>query len=164
MATRRQPPRGEAPSKDDELFYVSINPAGSTTVIFLHGVLSCHLEWEHVTPYLSPDYHLIVVDLNGHSNSSKILPVLLPASTDCVADLITRHAHGGKAHVVGLSMGGFIALELGRCYPELVHSVCDRRASIQRRLQVVIFAAIHHLDIVVLATFNARSSLLVDGF
>ncbi|KAH6953711.1 hypothetical protein BKA56DRAFT_504759 [Ilyonectria sp. MPI-CAGE-AT-0026] len=28
-----------------------------------------------------------------------------------------------KAHVVGLSMGGFIALELARRYPELVHSV-----------------------------------------
>lgn len=123
MATRRQPLKAEAPSEDDELFYESINPAGSTTVIFLHGVLSCHLEWEHVTPYLSPDYHLMVVDLNGHSNSSNILPVLLPALTDRVADLIRRHAHGGKAHVVGLSMGGFVSLELARCYPGLVHSV-----------------------------------------
>ncbi|KAH6874450.1 Alpha/Beta hydrolase protein [Thelonectria olida] len=110
-------------SSNDELFYTSTNTAGSQTIVFLHGVLSCHLEWEHVTPYLSSDYHLITVDVNGHSNSSHILPVLLPASTERVADLIRRHAHGGKAHVVGLSMGGFIALELARCHPDLVHSV-----------------------------------------
>ncbi|KAH7175385.1 Alpha/Beta hydrolase protein [Dactylonectria macrodidyma] len=123
MATRRLPPRAETPSEDKELFFESINPAGSTSIIFIHGVLSCHLEWEHVTPYLSSDYHLILVDANGHSNSSSILPSLLPATTDRVADIIKRHAHDGKAHVVGLSMGGFVALELARCYPELVHSV-----------------------------------------
>ncbi|CAM1506293.1 Fc.00g059340.m01.CDS01 [Cosmosporella sp. VM-42] len=124
MAARRRLPRDEEPSSaDDELFYISINPDAPTSVVFLHGVLSCHLEWEHVTPYLSSDYHLILIDTNGHSGSSHIQPAIIPASTDRVADLIKRHAHGGKAHVVGLSMGGFISLDLARRYPECVLSV-----------------------------------------
>jgi pimeloyl-ACP methyl ester carboxylesterase len=116
-------PDSEMAIEDAELFHISIGPAASSTIVFIHGVLSCHIEWEHVTPYLSTDYHLLVVDANGHSNSSHILPARIPSSADRVATLIKRHAHGGKAHVVGLSMGGFIALELGRRYSELLHSI-----------------------------------------
>jgi pimeloyl-ACP methyl ester carboxylesterase len=38
---------------------------------------------------------------------------------DAVARIIQAHAHNGTAHIVGLSMGGFVALDLARRYPAL---------------------------------------------
>jgi pimeloyl-ACP methyl ester carboxylesterase len=41
---------------------------------------------------------------------------------DAVAGIIRTHAKGGEAHIVGLSMGGFVGLELARRYPQLCSS------------------------------------------
>ncbi|KAH8200846.1 hypothetical protein TruAng_005005 [Truncatella angustata] len=37
--------------------------------------------------------------------------------------MIRKHAHGGRAHIVGISTGGFIAQELVRKHPDIVISV-----------------------------------------
>lgn len=65
----------------------------------------------------------------GHSRSFSASTPLLPSSytlpsfADALAPLIRAHAKGGRAHVVGLSMGGFVALELARRHPDLCRSV-----------------------------------------
>jgi pimeloyl-ACP methyl ester carboxylesterase len=106
----------------DELAFKSFNEDKAETIVLLHGVLSCHLEYQYVIPYLS-SYHVIAVDLNGHSGSRNILPVTPAASAANVAALIKKHAHGGKAHVVGLSFGGFTGLKVAQLYPEQVRSL-----------------------------------------
>ncbi|KAH6885957.1 Alpha/Beta hydrolase protein [Thelonectria olida] len=104
-----------------ELFFESHNPSASTTIVLLHGLFSCHLEWEHVVPYLA-DYHLIIPDHPHHSRSKLIRPFSLPLAADKVAALIEQHANGGKAYVVGLSLGGFVTMELIRRHPQLVEA------------------------------------------
>jgi pimeloyl-ACP methyl ester carboxylesterase len=37
-----------------------------------------------------------------------------------VADLVRERGHGGVAHVVGLSLGGYVALDLAVAHPDLV--------------------------------------------
>ncbi|KAF9774460.1 hypothetical protein IL306_007538 [Fusarium sp. DS 682] len=104
-----------------ELFFKSYNGTSSTTIVLLHGLFSCNLEWEHVIPHLN-DYHLIVPDLPKHSQSREIGPWSIELAADSVAHLIRKHAHGGQAHVVGLSLGGFTTMELIRRHPDLVKS------------------------------------------
>ncbi|EXK90416.1 hypothetical protein FOQG_07208 [Fusarium oxysporum f. sp. raphani 54005] len=111
----------EATEAEQELFFVSLNQDKPITVILLHGLLNSHLEWSYVIPYLS-DYHIIAPDISGHSQSRNILPANISSSAERVAVLIRRHAHGGRAHVVGLSMGAFITLRISRQHPELVLS------------------------------------------
>ncbi|KAF4337658.1 hypothetical protein FBEOM_8412 [Fusarium beomiforme] len=111
----------ETTEAGQELFFISLNQDKPTTVVLLHGLLSSHLEWAFVIPHLF-DYHVIVLDLSGHSQSREILPADISSSAERVAVLIRRHAHGGRAHVVGLSMGAFITLRTSRQHPELVLS------------------------------------------
>jgi pimeloyl-ACP methyl ester carboxylesterase len=106
---------------EEELFHHSLNPAATTTIVLIHGLLSSHLEWAFVTPHLEA-YHLLVVDAPGHSSSTHLLPARISPAADRVAALIRHRAHRGRAHVVGLSMGGFIALDLARRHPSLVLS------------------------------------------
>jgi pimeloyl-ACP methyl ester carboxylesterase len=112
----------QADSPDqEELYYFELNSSATTTIVLIHGLLTSHLEWAYVTPHLQ-DYHLLVIDAPGHSNSSNLLPATIPASSDRIAALVRNRAHGGRAHVVGMSMGGFITLNLARRYPSLVLS------------------------------------------
>lgn len=106
---------------DDELFFQSHNDASQTTLVMLHGLFSCHLEWEHVAPLL-PEYHLIIPDLPHHSKSKGIQPFSFDLAADKVAALIKQHAHEGKAHVIGLSLGGFVTQHLIRRHPDVVLS------------------------------------------
>ncbi|KAK0714500.1 Alpha/Beta hydrolase protein [Lasiosphaeris hirsuta] len=113
-----------------ELFHISFGPVSTKTptIIYLHGMISSHLESANMAPYLSDAYHLLLVDLNGHSNSAAITPYTIPAMADRVASLIRRRARNGTAHVVGVSMGGYVALDLARRYPSLVESVFNAGA------------------------------------
>lgn len=108
-------------SSSEDLFFASHNPSRQTTVLLIHGLFSNHLEWDHVALHLT-DYHLIIPDLPQHSQSRHIGPISLGLAADKVSTLITKHAKGGRAHVVGLSLGGFVTQELIRRHPELVIS------------------------------------------
>ncbi|KAI0096368.1 Alpha/Beta hydrolase protein [Nemania sp. FL0031] len=112
------------PQPSAELFHVSMNSSAPVTIVFLHGLFCSHLEFNFVVPHL-PDYHLLLVDLPSHSRSqaSENGPFTLAHCAARVASLIRKHAHGGRAHVVGLSAGGFISMCLATQDPDLVLSL-----------------------------------------
>jgi pimeloyl-ACP methyl ester carboxylesterase len=119
MATAQKDNLDTPKSLEGELFFISHNPSASETIVLLHGAFSSHLEWEHVASHLK-DFHLLIPDLPQHSGSRNIGPFNLNLAAEKVANLVRAHAHGGKAHVVGLSLGGFVTQEIIRRYPDTV--------------------------------------------
>lgn len=92
------------------------------TILFLHGGESCHLEFLRVVPFLQDEYQILLVDLPAHSRSREI-PFSFDNAVSGLAHLIKTHAEDNHAHIVGLSLGGFIGLDLARRHPELVRSL-----------------------------------------
>lgn len=119
-------PSSETPSTS--LTFFSLNDTQPTTIVLLHGASSCHLEFAHVIPLL-PAYHLLIPDLPGHSGSRSIKPATADNAAMHVERLIRDHAHGGRAHVVGMSMGGQIAQRVATAAPSLVRSLFVSGAS-----------------------------------
>ncbi|KAL6915628.1 hypothetical protein FSST1_007123 [Fusarium sambucinum] len=112
-----------APDNKQRLYCKECNKDQNESIIFLHGGGGSHIEWKHITsqPAMT-SYHLILVDLPMHSESRDIKPFTLEMAADKVREIICDHAHREKAHVVGFSLGGFVALVLTSRHPDIVLS------------------------------------------
>ncbi len=101
--------RGVVPVENGTIYY---QEAGSgEPLIFIHGHSFDHSEWEPQFPVFAKHFRTIVYDCRGYGRSS------MPDENQPfrhVDDLITLmdSLHLEKAHLVGLSMGGFIVTDM----------------------------------------------------
>ncbi|MFZ4893554.1 alpha/beta fold hydrolase [Plantibacter sp. Mn2098] len=101
------------------------HPAGGpdqpSTIVFLPGAGVTRRMWDRQIADL-PEYHRIAIDSPGSGRSFALPWESLDATAALVAELIERLAIGGRAHIVGLSMGADVGLRLLATRPELVRS------------------------------------------
>ena len=91
-------------------------------VLLIHGLGSSRADWQPQLAALSR-YRVVRYDVRGHGASSRPASGYdLPTLADDAAALI-RALDLGAAHVVGLSLGGMIGLQLAVSGPELVRSL-----------------------------------------
>ncbi|MCX6411681.1 MAG: alpha/beta fold hydrolase [Actinobacteria bacterium] len=91
------------------------------TVLFLHGLGMTRTGWDAVMQPLAQDYRCVAWDMPGYGASSPLEDFSLEAAADAAASLVAEC--GGTAHVVGLSMGGMVALQLALRHPDVVRSL-----------------------------------------
>lgn len=92
-------------------------------LLLLHGLGSSLRDWELQRPAWAAHYRLLLVDVRGHGRSAKPPgPYSVPLFTADVAALL-RSLAWPPAHVVGISMGGMIGLQLALDEPALVRSL-----------------------------------------
>jgi pimeloyl-ACP methyl ester carboxylesterase len=101
------------------LYVKESGPAGAPAIVFLHGGGVSGWMWEPQVEALG-DCHCLVPDLPEHGRSAGEKPFTILDSAARAADLIRARARGGRACVVGISLGGQIALQLLRTAPEVV--------------------------------------------
>jgi len=112
-------------------------------VLFIHWLGSSTRDWEFQVDELSTDWRLITYDVRGHGQSDKPPgPYSIPLFARDAAELI-KSLDLSPVHVVGISMGGMIGLQLAVNQPELVRSLVVVNSgsellikSIKDRLQV----------------------------
>lgn len=105
------------------------HPEAHDSVLFLHGGNVAGWMWHEQAEAL-PDHHSIVPDLPGFGASSAEPWTDLADVADQLAGLIREHAHGGRAHVVGLSLGAVVSVVLTSRHPDLVRSTLVTGATV----------------------------------
>ena len=98
--------------------------SGSGAVIlFLHGLGSCGQDWMLQVPVLQKTFRVITPDLSGHGQTDKPQGRVRVAhlASDVLGLLDTLNVE--RAHVVGLSLGGCVALVLALDAPQRVRSL-----------------------------------------
>jgi pimeloyl-ACP methyl ester carboxylesterase len=92
-------------------------------IVFLHGLGVSSWMWEQQVQALQGDYHCLTIDLPGNGESYQVPWHSFADTAAQVAAIIREHASNRKAHLVGLSLGGYIALAVLRDHPDAVKSV-----------------------------------------
>jgi pimeloyl-ACP methyl ester carboxylesterase len=103
-----------------------LEEAGSgTPVLFVHEFAGDHRSWEPQVRSFSRRYRAITYDARGYPPSDVPEDVSSYSQDLAVSDAVAVLDHLGidRAHVVGLSMGGFTTLHLGLRHPERTLSV-----------------------------------------
>lgn len=97
--------------------------AGPETILFIHGLMLASESWQAQLDYFAQTHRVITYDLRGQGRSEHRKDGLgLDSLAEDAAELVRQLAPDG-AHVVGFSMGAFIALRLGARHPALVRSL-----------------------------------------
>jgi pimeloyl-ACP methyl ester carboxylesterase len=110
---------------------------GIETVILIHGLGSNKTSFFETVSALTPEYTVHAIDLPGFGSSSK--PLRAPYDAAWFARSVCRFmdAQGiARAHLVGNSLGGRVAIEVGLREPERVRSLsllCPSMAWRRRR-------------------------------
>ncbi|MGI6855392.1 alpha/beta fold hydrolase [Mesorhizobium sp. 1B3] len=105
------------------LFYET---AGSgTPIIFVHEFGGSHWSWEPQLNYFSRRHHCITFAARGYQPSDVPAEVEKYSQKRAADDVVAVLDAAGidRAHVVGLSMGGFAALHVALQHPDRVLSV-----------------------------------------
>ena len=89
------------------------------TIVFLHSTRLTSAQWAGQVAALQDSFHCLAPDLPGHGRAAEV-PFTIDGAAADVAGLIEREAHGGRAIVVGLSLGGYVAMAVAARWPERV--------------------------------------------
>ena len=105
-----------------DLYFKETGKENHETIVFLHGGALAGWMWDKQLEAFK-DYHCLVPDLPEHGKSKEIKPFTIEGAANLVLDLIRSRAHGGKAHVVGISLGAQIIVEMLSKSPEVMNHV-----------------------------------------
>ena len=101
-----------------------ISGSGPEQVVCLHGLGSNKASFFETISALTPEHTIHAIDLPGFGGSSK--PARAPYDAAWFADCVVRYLDAmaiDRAHLVGNSMGGRVAIELGLRHPERAASL-----------------------------------------
>ncbi len=107
-----------------ELYYEETG--SGVPIVFVHEFAGDLRSWEPQMRHFGKWYRCVAFNARGYPPSAVPPNASSYSQQRAVADIVTVMNHAGidRAHVVGLSMGGFATLHLGLGQPERARSLC----------------------------------------
>jgi pimeloyl-ACP methyl ester carboxylesterase len=95
----------------DSLHVEELGRGNERSVLLLHAAATSGWMWGVVARRLAEEFHVLIPDLPGHGRSNRLTWRSLRETARLVDSALADRAHDGAAHVVGLSLGGYVSLE-----------------------------------------------------
>jgi len=99
--------------------WTAVGPASAPAIVFVHGTRLTRAQWWPQLRLLSSRYRCIALDLPGHGALAGEA-FAREAAADAVAQAIAAESPDGRAVVVGLSLGGYVAIDTADRHPDRV--------------------------------------------
>jgi pimeloyl-ACP methyl ester carboxylesterase len=99
--------------------WTALGPDEAPAVVFVHATRLTRALWWPQLRRLSGRYRCVAVDLPGHGTRHGE-PFTIEAAARGVVDAIEAAVPSGRAVVVGLSLGGYVAIEAAELAPDRV--------------------------------------------
>ena len=145
-ATPAIPGMSYATTDDGVRLYLEVTGSG-VPIVFVHEFAGDHRSWEPQVRFLSRWFRCITFNARGYPPSDVPEDATRYSQARARDDIRDVLAHLGieRAHIVGLSMGGFATLHFGMAYPSRARSLLvascgygadpDRRAEFQAEME-----------------------------
>jgi pimeloyl-ACP methyl ester carboxylesterase len=104
-------------------FFYAISGNSESVIVFLHGFLGCKEIWEDYSNRLKNDYTIICIDLPGHGKSDILNEATTMLEMAEIVYAICKNEKVTTCHMVGHSMGGYVALALETIYPDFMETI-----------------------------------------
>lgn len=89
------------------------------TIVFLHGTRLNGAAWASQVAGLGDEFHCLAPDLPGHGDADHV-PFTVDGAATSIIELIEGEAQDGRAILVGLSLGGYVAMAVAARRPDLI--------------------------------------------
>jgi pimeloyl-ACP methyl ester carboxylesterase len=99
--------------------WTALGPPDAPGIVFIHGTRLTRSQWSAQVRLLSGRYRCVAVDLPGHGTLGDE-PFTLDGAVDVVRRAVEAEVVSGRAVLVGLSLGGYVAVEAAEGHPDIV--------------------------------------------
>jgi 3-oxoadipate enol-lactonase len=115
--------QGRLPLDGHEIHWEYFGRGDREALCLLNGLAMHTKAWYGFVPRLQPDFDVLLYDYPGQGQSSAHdVPYSIPAIASYLAAILD-HLSIGRVHVMGVSYGGFIALEFARLFQQRLHTL-----------------------------------------
>jgi pimeloyl-ACP methyl ester carboxylesterase len=104
-------------------FYYTISGNSDSILVFLHGFLGCKEIWQPYIEQLKKEFTIIAIDLPGHGQSDVWNEATTMTEMAEIVYAICKKEKVKTCHILGHSMGGYVALALDTLYPQFLKSI-----------------------------------------
>ncbi|HYO43927.1 MAG TPA: alpha/beta fold hydrolase [Candidatus Limnocylindrales bacterium] len=102
--------------------WTALGPADAPGIVFVHSTRLTRAMWWPQLRRLSGSFRCVAVDLPGHGVLADE-PFSIAGAVDVVRLAIEAEIPAGRAVIVGLSLGGYIAIDTAEAHPDLVEGL-----------------------------------------
>ena len=95
--------------------------SGDKTIVFIHGLSDNLCFWQKLSQHLKDEYQILLYDIRGHGKSPYV-PFTMDSLACDLHDLLLK-LNIEKCSLIGLSMGGNIALSFALKYPDMAEKL-----------------------------------------
>lgn len=118
------------------------HPTSSEWLLMIHGAGGSTRTWKRQVEDLGKNFNLVIIDLPGHGESAGLINKGTEYTFDSISHIIwnvVEHLGIEKVHVLGVSLGAIIALNLESLYSDRIQSLVLAGAivSLNRKLRTV---------------------------
>jgi pimeloyl-ACP methyl ester carboxylesterase len=99
--------------------WVALGPVDAPAIVFLHGTRLTRAQWFPQLRRLAGRYRCVAVDLPGHGRRGEE-QFTIEGAVAAVDEAIAAEVPSGRAVLVGLSLGGYVAIETAAALPDRV--------------------------------------------
>ena len=111
--------------------YYEVYGEGSPLVLLHGGMMTIELDFAALLPALVGRHTVIAVEMQGHGRTADTDRAITPAALASDVVGVLDHLGIDRAHVLGHSLGGAVALELAVSHPDRVRSVVPISISVR---------------------------------
>lgn len=115
--------QGRLPLDGHEIHWEYFGRGDREAFCLLNGLAMHTKAWYGFVPRLQPDFDVLLYDYPGQGQSSAHdVPYSIPAIASYLSSILD-HLAIGRVHVMGVSYGGFVALDFARLFQQRLHTL-----------------------------------------